>query len=165
MQTRCPPARRLASLLIATFLLLQVVAGFKLLCPPESLAALGFLRVACSPALWPFLDYNMYIRAHHAGEELEKIELVAVWADGRRETLSAARLGKDVRDVRRELIGPLRRGELTAATLAAELHGALGAVPPRIELVRRTWRVVDDGESAGPPRTLRQLDLAVAEGP
>jgi hypothetical protein len=149
--------RRLVSGLIATILALQVIAGFKLLCPPRSLPALAALRIVCSPRLWPFLDYNMYIAAHHEGETIEELELVAERSDGTIAPVHAAMLDLDPRDFRREFLAPMRRREAAFEDLAGRLAPVLGFSPARLLLQRETYRVVADGPSRGAPRTIRIL--------
>ncbi len=56
--------KRAVTGLVAATLGLQVVAGLRLLCLP------GGPRLACSPRLWPFVDYPMFSELRVPGERV-----------------------------------------------------------------------------------------------
>jgi hypothetical protein len=68
------------SLAVLAILLLQTVASFRILCPPESIRTLAPLRLLCAPSLWPFLDYPMYAEAHYAAERIHRPVILGLLA-------------------------------------------------------------------------------------
>jgi hypothetical protein len=68
---------------ISTTLLLQFATSFKLDCLPAKFGFLSFSRQFCSPALWPFLEYDMYEGTHYPGDQLSNRVLVATLADSK----------------------------------------------------------------------------------
>jgi hypothetical protein len=73
----------LISLAITLVIGLQAAQTFRILCPPQSLAALSFLRVACPPAFYPFLDYPLYNQAHYSGEKINQFKVIGILVDNR----------------------------------------------------------------------------------
>ena len=138
-------SRRAASVAIVSTLVLQFVAGFKLLAPPKSMPELAPLRVAPAPALYPFLDYNMYIAAHSPGEALEERRLYGEFADGSRVRLRARELGVDVVEFRDRLFPQVRARKPEAIARVAALHrDATGQEVVALSWDLRRWLV-------GPP--------------
>ena len=135
--------RLLANVAIVATLVLQIVAGFKLLAPPNVFPSLAPLRIAPAPALYPFLDYNMYIAAHRPGEALVERTLFGELADGRRVRLRARELGVSQIELRDRLF-PAVRGrdpeaiERVAALFRAAAREIAGSEP---ELVALSWEV------------------------
>ncbi|HXK61988.1 MAG TPA: hypothetical protein PLP42_19045 [Acidobacteriota bacterium] len=74
----------LISLVIVFFLVLQSVATSRILCPPRNVTALAPLRVCCSPAMYPFLDYPMYMKAHYPGDQMPRIRVYGIQEDSTR---------------------------------------------------------------------------------
>ena len=103
-----PPFLRRARSAILVLLALQIVAGFKLLAPPKSFPALAHLRIAPSPTLYPFLDYNMYIASHFAGEALTRRLMFGVTTDGRKVRIRSLDLGVSQQEFR-DALAPLAR--------------------------------------------------------
>jgi hypothetical protein len=69
------------SLLIFSFLSLQFIASFRLLCLPDSIARfLPFVRI-CDPDLWPFLSYPMYSQPHYLGDRIDRPQIFGVLED------------------------------------------------------------------------------------
>lgn len=83
------------SLVILFFLVGQALITSRVLCPPRSLSSLNFLRQACSPAAYPFLDYPMFMDAHYPGEELPRVEVIGIWEDATTVKLYQSSLGMD----------------------------------------------------------------------
>jgi hypothetical protein len=131
-------ARRiLTQTFIAGALALQVVAGFKLLAPPERFERLRPLRVAPSPALWPFLDYDMYSKVYEAGSSVDRYSLHAVDAEGGTRRITEVELGVSHREFRDALLGPIREGDARVAARAADLIERRGGARPRALRVER----------------------------
>ncbi len=82
--SRVPPILVfLLSALIVFVVGLQALITFRVLCPPEAIRPLAFLRAACAPALYPFIDYPMYWTPHYQGESISQPMAVGILADGR----------------------------------------------------------------------------------
>lgn len=138
----------------------QFVVGFKLLCPPRSLPALEPLRLVCSPAAWPFLDFNMYVAAHYEGEEVSRYRVYGRDAAGQRQEILPQDFGLEWRDFKRQVIRPLRdRDHAGVGEVARRYTAATGNVPRELEL-RRLFLIVARGD--GPFRReedFRRYDL------
>jgi hypothetical protein len=152
--------RTAATCFLLATLGLQVIAGFKLLAPPERFTALQPLRVAVSPALWPFLDYDMYTRAWPEGSYGQRYLLVALAADGTERPLTQADFDCSWRTFRDEVLYPLRDDHRGAAERVAARLAARGAARPagfRVDVERLLILragLQDDGR-----RPLRTLPL------
>src|SRR5262245_46147536 len=93
---------------IGACLVMQAIAGFRLVCPPKSLApSLSWLRV-CAPSLWPFLDYDMYATPHHAGEAINQFRVFGRLEDGTEVPILPPDLRLDPYEFIRTFSGPLR---------------------------------------------------------
>lgn len=81
------------SLLILSFLALQVIASFRLSCLPDSIARfVPFLRI-CDPELWPFLSYPMYSQPHYLGDRIDRPQIFGVLEDNTEVIISNRSLG------------------------------------------------------------------------
>lgn len=82
--SRVPPILIfLLSTLIVFIVGMQALITFRVLCPPEAIRPLAFLRAACAPALYPFIDYPMYWTPHYKGESISQPVAIGILADGR----------------------------------------------------------------------------------
>jgi hypothetical protein len=87
--------RAVVKVLIAVSVGLQLVVTTRVLCPPQSLRALAWLRIGCPPRFWPFIDYPMFSAPHVPGETL-------AWVDAQSTTASGAIASSSAREVQRE---------------------------------------------------------------
>ncbi len=159
-----PRLPRLAALFVVSTLCLQVVAGFKLLAPPRRFEALAPLRLAPTPALWPFLDYDMYSNHWHEGRSIDRPRVVGIDAAGARHELDAEALGLPFRAFRDEWMNPLRGGDATcAARIAARWHERGGVSLESIVMENEPAIVTRDGIRAGAILRERTIPVAAAE--
>jgi len=144
-----------------TVLVLQVVAGFRLLCLPRAVAG-GAWRPCCPPALWPFLDYNMYDRAWYPGRDFAWYVLVGLAPDGRETVITHADMGVDFERWRRWGVAAFLRGDARAVQPFVDgLPDPTAFVALRLEDHRRV--LGEDGRlHERPPRRRRRL--AVVDG-
>lgn len=158
-----PRRRLLPNTIIVGFLVLQFATCFKLVCPPKVFEALAPLRVACPPTLYPFLDYNMYNAARHAGEVFHDYRLLAEHGDGRTTALSVDEVGTTRWRLRGVAIDPLLDGDLRDAEIT--LHHWLRDHPDTValRLMRTPHRLEDDGTLTELPRE-EALRVRVRDG-
>jgi len=109
--------RRVASVLIVISVGLQVLAITRLLCPPRSMGALSWLRVACTPRLWPFVDYPMFSDPHAPGD-------VLAWVDARSESVGGTLEVLGSHEVRRS--SPAESWDAAYARQEERLRALLG---------------------------------------
>lgn len=69
------------SLIILLCLIFQGGTTFKLWCSPDALSFLPKIKVACDPALYPFLTYPMYSTTHQVGKQVPKYVLFGILED------------------------------------------------------------------------------------
>lgn len=157
-------ARRiLTQTFIAGALALQVAAGFKLLAPPERFEALRPLRVAPSPALWPFLDYDMYSKVYEEGSSVDRYSLHAVDAAGGSRRITEDDLGVSYREFRDALLGPIREGDARVAARAADLIERRGGPRPHAFRVdRHRFTIEPGGVREDPPQVARTVAIGGA---
>jgi len=135
---------------------LQTVAGFKLLAPPLRFTALAPLRVAPSPTLWPFLDYDMYSRSMEAGSYADRWMLVALHSDQSERLLSPGDFGSTWREFRDEILWPVRDGhEGAASRVATRLEQRGGARPVAFRIERERLVIAEDGLQVLPRAAVR----------
>lgn len=174
-ERRLCPRKGLASAVIALVLGLQSVAGFKLLCPPKSFPSLAEWRVCCSPALWPFTDYQMYNVAYGPGTVIPGYVVIGTRADGGEVTIDKAALGGSHRTWRIGLVDAMirvatadvasyverlrRLDRGSFRTLRLEEHSRVlvegGALEPLPSRTLRVYGVAEDGSvrlTRGPDR-------------
>ncbi len=160
---RFRPGRRCALAFITATLTLQVLAGFKLLSPPRQLEPLQPLRLVPAPALWPFLDYNMYARAWPEGRTIEQPRLVARLADGTRHVITPEDAGLLFRELRDDYVNPLRGGQIAVAPALARRLREQGGLDPVAIAVEVTPLIVHrDGVREGAVQELRVVVIAPA---
>lgn len=158
-----PRARWMPNGIIVAFLALQLAAGLKLVSPPKVLPALAAWRIAPSPMLYPFLEYNMYAGARYAGETLYDRRLVAVHADGHETALTATEAGVTRWALRGLAVEPLLDGNLGRAN--ATLRGWLQAHPDvtGLRIVATPHHLGDDGRVTVLP-LVEQARFGVRDG-
>ncbi len=162
MDTRAPRPPLRALLFVVVVLALQVVAGFKLLAPPQRFRALAPLRLAPSPALWPFLDYDMYSNHWPEGRAIDRPRVVGIDANGARHALTADALGLSYRTFRDDWMNPLRGGDRTRAPELARRWRARGGTPlAEVRVENEPAIVTRDGIGDGPVQV--NVRVAVAE--
>jgi hypothetical protein len=139
-------------------LLLQIVAGFRLLCMPRAVAD-GAWRVCCPPDLWPFLDYNMYDRAWYPGRDFPWYVLVGIEADGRETVITAADMGVEFERWRRWGVSAFLRGDAEGVQPFVDgLSDPAAFVSLRLEDHRRV--LGEDGSlQVEPPSPRRKLSV------
>ena len=81
------------SLLIFSLLALQVIASFRLLCLPDSIARFVPLVRICDPDLWPFLSYPMYSQPHYLGDRIDQPRIYGVLEGNTEVIISQRTLG------------------------------------------------------------------------
>ncbi len=154
-------SRRAASCVIVAVLGLQFVTAFKLLCPPRQLESLARFRVLCSPALWPFTDYQMYGAAYAPPVEVTIHDPVGVLADGREVALTADALGMRSDEWRRLFVDAIRRwrAERVAAGVR-RYEERSGEEVVRLRLIERRFELGEGGTiEAAAPRVEREVDV------
>jgi hypothetical protein len=155
----------LVSCLIATYLTLQFLAGFKILCPPRSWTSLQRLRVCCSPKLWPFLDYPMYNAAHFPGEQLVHYVVVGEPADSQAIEVTPAALGISDREYRQGLVDAMiQRDQERLAPYVARLEQHSGRKLRALRLENRPWVLAEDGVRQGAPVIICSLPASAGPG-
>ena len=159
--------RSLVSAVILAFLLLQFVAGFKVLCPPKSLdqkfcsflnekagLRIDTLRICCAPKLWPFLDYHMYNNAFFEGDELSEYFIVAKSTSGE-QIWSADFLDLAFRTWRDELVIAFLHGDKKRIQATLDRVGSSNITELRLEnrpLIQKNRELV-----RGEARVLRRF--------
>ena len=155
MRTSRPAAwsRRAASAAIAVLLGAQLLASSRLLCLPRSIAEPLVPRVACAPALWPFLDYAMFNEAHRPGEIVPRDTLVALRAGG-----GELRVGPGLDragELASELMDALPSGDAARiARLARELELLRGSAWTELRLEREELALTRAGFVSAGTRVL-----------
>jgi hypothetical protein len=81
------------SALIFSFILLQTLASFRVLCLPAPYARLVPFARVCDPLLWPFLSYPMYDNPHYLGERINRPRMFGVLEDQSEVSISQRELG------------------------------------------------------------------------
>lgn len=81
------------SLLIISFLTLQFIASFRLLCLPDSIARFVPSVRICDPDLWPFLSYPMYSQPHYLGDRIDRPQIFGLLEDNTGVIVSNRSLG------------------------------------------------------------------------
>ncbi|MBL8840509.1 MAG: hypothetical protein JNL90_03150 [Planctomycetes bacterium] len=160
MDSRSPRPPLPALGFVVVVLGLQVIAGFKLLAPPPRFTALAPLRLAPSPALWPFLDYDMYSNHWPEGRSIDRPRVVGLALDGVRHALTADALGLTYRTFRDEWMNPLRGGDRARATGIARRWRERGGAPLAEVLLENEPAIVTrGGVAAGPVRVEVRVDV------
>lgn len=159
------PRRRAASFVILVVLGLQFTAAFKLLCPPKQFPSLARFRVVCSPALWPFTDYQMYGASYAPPVEVTTHDPIAVLRDGREVPLTADALGMTYERWRRLFVDAVRRRRFDRIEDGiARFEERSGDRVVRVRLVERPFRLDADGAiSPLTARVVRDLEITDAE--
>ena len=160
MDSRAPRPPLPALGFVVVVLGLQVIAGFKLLAPPQRFTALAPLRLAPSPALWPFLDYDMYSNHWPEGRSIDRPRVVGVGVDGARYALTAEALGLSFRTFRDDWMNPLRGGDRArAAGIARRWQEQGGAPLAEVLLENEPAIVTRDGIADGRVRVDVRVDV------
>lgn len=113
----------LTSLIILTFLTLQAVATFRILCPPPALfPSLSPLRILCAPALYPFLDYPLYAPPHYEGDTIDQRLVFGVSEDLTEAPILPEELGLSFFEFEKEFLLALRDGKGDEVNKYVELY-------------------------------------------
>ncbi len=140
-----PRTRGAITTLIIGVLVMQVLTGFKVLCPPRKFEALQRFRVACAPTLWPFVDYNMYNGAHYPGWIGQKRSLIATLDDGTERVIEPEEVGLNAHDYRRWVIHKVMDGKEAAARDHLSRWSGPTARVTALRVDVEAWQLEDDG--------------------
>ena len=151
------------SLAILFFLLFQAIASFRVLCPPESLSSLASLRAACSPALWPFLDYPMYADPHHPGEVINRFQVVGTLQDSKEVVITPEDLGMSFWLFQRFVYALGQGEEMEISRYAALYESRQGGELVRLRLENRPVVLTRQGAAFKPQQVIREVDLKTGE--
>jgi hypothetical protein len=89
-ETSNPKMMRSISGVILLFLILQFGTSFRLFCLPKMFSFLpASLKLACDPAIYPFLSYAMYSRAKPEGSQAKETTLFGILEDSREVEISS----------------------------------------------------------------------------
>ena len=152
-----------ASLVIMFFLLFQAIATFRVLCPPESLPALSFLRIACAPDLWPFLDYPMYAGPHQAGETINRFRVVGTLLDSQEVVIAPEDLGMSFWVFQRFVYALGQDDEQEISRYAGLYESRQGADLVRLRLETRPVVMTQEGVAFKPVQVIREVDLKAGQ--
>ena len=113
--------------------------------------------------LWPFVDYPMYKQAYRAGDELERLRLVARLSDGHEVPVPLEALGvtfwQFIGQVVPALIG---RNQAELQPFLERYRKTCGCEPVLFRLENHSMVLGRDGTTPGPIRMIQQVPLRKA---
>lgn len=149
----------LISGVIVFFLVFQGLATFRVLCPPENIKSLSFLRVGCPPTLWPFIDYPMYFVPHYEGEKIPQLKVVGTLVDGTNVEIQAEDLHLTFW-LYQDFLQAVDQGDPEVLHNYVELYQNYHGVElASLRLENNPIVISRDGMKSGTPGVVREIDL------
>lgn len=146
------------SLFILVVLGFQLNGTFNLVCRRQTLAYFPQFKHYCAPALWPFVDYTMYIVTAYENDQLEKPYIFGTLADGREVAIRPNDLGLKPPLFFRLFLGVSEGNPKRLRELVERYHARHAHTLTQLRLETEIYQLTPDGAVPISKRVVSRLD-------